>query len=297
MKNFNFPRVTLAQSTNRPVLDFVLPGLLAESVGMIVGQSSIGKSYCALQLGLGVATGKPIAGGLWEAPAGGPTTIIMGEDDPQILQERLYWLRQQEQLSDAEIEDADKYLRVYSGRGVDMRLLEKLPGAGFINGPFYPQLVKLCEMQRLVIIDPLLFLAGGLDENDNGAAAVLMSALYSITKETGTTILLLHHVGKSNGEREEWAAARGASALTTSVRWQMNMSPPSKGEMEVFGIDEEMRKSWVRVSVVKANYGDAGAPVWLRRGKGGVLMKTDMFPSPRRKPEPQARKGGVREQV
>ena len=170
-----------------------------------------------------------MADGLWDAPTVGPTTIIMGEDDQSILQDRLYWIRQGGGLSDAQATLADRYLRVLSARGYDMRISEKT-SQGYQCGPFFDTLKYYCDGQRLVIIDPLLFLNGGGDENDNGAAAVLMSKLYSICRETGCTIILLHHVGKSNGEREEWASARGASAFTTSVRWQVNMSPPSQDE-------------------------------------------------------------------
>jgi hypothetical protein len=273
-KIIKLPRVTLTDAATRPQLDFILPGLLKGSVGMIVGQGAIGKSFLALHIGLAMATGKPIAGGLWDAPTIGQTTIIMGEDDQKILQERLFWLRSGEQLTVEQAAAADKFLFVLSAKGYDMRIVEKT-GAGYQPGPFLETLKHYCAGQRLVIIDPLLFLNGGGDENDNGAAAVLMSFLYVICRETGCTIILLHHVGKSNGEREDWASARGASALTTSVRWQVNMTPPGKKEMDEFGIDDEVRKSWVRVATVKSNYGDTGAGAWLNRLKGGVLGFSD----------------------
>lgn len=268
------PRVTLTDAASRPDLDFILPGLLRGSVGMIVGQGAIGKSFFALEVGLAMATGCPVAGGLWDAPDVGLTTIIMGEDDQAILQERLYWIRQDAGLTPEQAAAADKYLRVLSARGFDMRIIEKT-AQGYQPGPFLETLTYYCAGQRLVFIDPLLFLNGGGEENDNGAAAVLMSRLYSICRETGCTIILLHHVGKSNGEREEWASARGASAFTTSVRWQVNMTPPSKKECEELGIDDEIRKSWVRVATVKSNYGETPAPGWLQRLKGGVLGFAD----------------------
>ncbi|ADL54853.1 AAA family ATPase [Gallionella capsiferriformans] len=268
------PRITLTDAAVRPQLDFILPGLLAQSVGMIVGQGAIGKSFLALHIGFAMATGKPVAGGLWDVPKIGPTTIIMGEDDQKILQERLYWLRSGEQLTAEQAAAADRFLFVHSAKGYDMRIVEKT-GGGYRPGPFLATLKHYCAGQRLAIIDPLLFLNGGGDENDNGAAAVLISCLYTICRETGCTIILLHHVGKSNGDREDWASARGASALTTSVRWQVNMTPPNKKEMEECGIDDEMRKSWVRVATVKSNYGDTGAASWLNRLKGGVLGWAD----------------------
>lgn len=284
----SLPRITLGNAHTRPELDFVLPGLLAKSVGLIVGQGGVGKSFLALHIGLAMTTGKAVAGGLWDAPKVGPTTLIMGEDDVSILQERLYWLRQEEQLTDAEVESADQNLFIYSARGYDIRIIEKTRD-GFVPRPFFTTLKHYCVNQRLVIIDPLVFLNGG-DENDNAAAAVFMSYLYSITRETGCTIILLHHVGKSNGDREEWAAARGASAITTAIRWQINLSPPSAKEMECYGIDDEMRKSWVRVACVKSNYATVSENGWLHRVNGGVLAWKEMIKS--FKPTTSKKEGG-----
>lgn len=262
-------RITLSQSATRPGLDFVLPGLISGSVGMIVGAGAIGKSFLALETGIGIASGRPIAGGLWHPSARGNVTIIMGEDDCGILQERLYWLRQAEGINDEEAADIDERLTIFSGRGVDMRIVEATR-AGVESGPFLPELTRICADQRLVIVDPLLFLNGG-DENDNGCAAVFMSTLYGITAATGATIILLHHAGKGSlMGKEEWELSRGASALTTSVRWQLNMVAATKS-ISPPGVPEEELGQWVRVALAKSNYGARPEPAWLKRGKGGVL--------------------------
>jgi RecA-family ATPase len=263
-------RVSLADSALRPHLDFVLPGLLVQTVGMIVGQGAIGKSILAIQTGLSIATGRQILGGLWKPQKKGAVTVIMGEDDIQILKERLYWIRKHEQLSKEQIEDAEQNLFIYSTFGMDMRLIVKTSN-GFQHGPFHEVLKHYCKNQRLVIIDPLLFLIAGLDENDNSVAAVLMNVLQQLTLETGCTIVLVHHIGKSNGDREEWASARGASALTTCIRWQMKMTPPSIKEVGEFKLDDKSRRERVRVALIKVNYGKDGSLGWLNRRAGGVL--------------------------
>ncbi|EQD50823.1 hypothetical protein B2A_07170, partial [mine drainage metagenome] len=43
-------RVTLADAQFRPDLDFVLPGLLRGTVGLIVGQGAVGKSFWRFSL-------------------------------------------------------------------------------------------------------------------------------------------------------------------------------------------------------------------------------------------------------
>lgn len=262
--------VTLLESDHAPDLDFVLPGLLAGSVGMIVGQGAIGKSMLALQIGLGVAAGGDyglIAGGLWRPEKSGPVTIIAGEDPPEILQKRLFDLRQAAGIDDADAEVIDRLLTVESADGDDIRIISKVRD-GFIDGPFLNDLREICIGQRLVIIDPLVLMHDS-DENDNAGATHLMRTLRGVAKEAGTTIVVLHHVGKSGaGDREAWTAARGASALTTAVRWQVNLSPPTAGD----GIsDDEERWKWVKVLVAKANYAPQQDPALLRRGQGGIM--------------------------
>lgn len=280
--------VTLASASTRPALDFILPGLLAGTVGLIVGQGAVGKSMLALHIGLGVATGQPIAGGLWQPASTGPVTLIFGEDAPEILQERLYWLRAAAGISEDEAEEIDTRLDVRSADGVDMRIMQRTAGR-FAPGPFYETLRELCGGQRLVIIDPLAFLSDA-DENDNGAMTQLVRTLQGIAADTGATILVLHHVGKGGeGDREEWTAARGASALTTACRWQVYLRPPTKAEQERYGIDDGMRQHWIRCAVVKSNYGPPQPEQWLFRGQGGVLERREMWPV---KPAKVSKKGG-----
>lgn len=228
-------RITLTQSATRPALDFVRPGLLAGTVGMIVGQGAIGKSMLALQIGLATATGRPVVGGSWQPGAPGPVTLIFGKDPPEMLQ-------------------------------------------------------KLC--QRLVVIDPLAFLADP-DENDNGGMTHLMRMLRGIAAASGGTIIVLHHVSKGGeGEREEWTAARGASALTTACRWQTHLRPPTKAEMQQLDLSPELRSLWIRCALVKANYGHHPEQ-WFRRGNGGVLEPGQFATSA----ITRGKKGGRRDQA
>lgn len=268
-------RVTLTDAAQRPELDFVLPGLLSGTVGLIVGQGAVGKSMLALHLGFSVATGYPVAGGWWRPASTGPVTLVYGEDPRDILQERLHWLRKSFSMTDAVAEEVDMSLDVRSAVGDDMRIMIRAGGM-LVPGPFCEGFKQLCKGQRMVIVDPLAFLSD-LDENDNGAMTQLMRMLNSIAAENGTTILVPHHVSKGGeGEREEWTAARGASALTTACRWQLYLRPPNKAECERLSIDEEMRGRWIRCAVVKSNYGPRIPEAWLFKKEGGILEYAEM---------------------
>ncbi|MDI3260849.1 MAG: helicase RepA family protein [Sinobacteraceae bacterium] len=282
MSGVKWGRMTWAESRERPVLDFVLPGLLSGSVGLIVGQGAVGKSMLALSIGLAVATGRKVAGGLWTPGGVGSVVIVAGEDSTQILQERMYWLRQAEKIDDIEAADIDTRMEVLSGVGVDLRVVTR---SGEL-GPFYAELLRLCDGRRLAVLDSLVLLFDA-DENDNAAMTCVMRALVGIAQATGCTIVLLHHVSKSGaGDREAWTAARGASAITTAARWQVSLSPPSKDDLAELGIAADLRRYWVRVAMDKVNYGETPAPQWLRRERGGVLVAAEPPPKTQTTPPP-----------
>ena len=269
-------RVTFSQARTRPNLDFVLPGLLLGSVGLVVGQGAVGKTYLALHVGIGIPLGRPIAEAngeaLWPAMESGKVAVILGEDPPEIVQDRLHSLRAGLQLDerDEEILDQDLEVVSFTDEDDDMRLALK-NGSRLERGPFYETLRAFCEGRRLVIIDPLALVALGLEEKDNGDMAQVMRMLAGIARATECAILVLHHVGKSRDGGEEWEKARGASSLTTSVRLQVNLGPPTEDECRDLSIPIDDRGMWVRVAQTKANYGAPAAPRLLRRAAGGVL--------------------------
>ncbi len=271
------PRITLLQAVSRPKLDFVLPGLLAGTPGLVVGPGGVGKSFLMLHAGLAVATGRPVASGLWTSPGKGPVTLICGEDRQEIIQERLYWLRQQEKISNIEAEDIDQLMDIRSAAGIDLRILSKTK-AGYSPGPFLEQLYQLAYGQRLIVLDPLSHLHD-TDENDNGAATRLMQTLQAVCLKTGATIIAIHHTAKG-GEfgKESWEASRGASAFTTACRWQVNLKKATEHDLQGIGINDNYKNIWVRVAVVKTNYGPPQNPGILKQMQGGALALQNQKP-------------------
>jgi RecA-family ATPase len=104
----------------------------------------------------------------------------------------------------------------------------------------------------------------------------LIQLMEEISKNSGCTILFSHHVNKLSmvsGTGGEQGAARGASALSDGVRWQLNLTKMNKEEAGKLSIDDNMRGQFVRMEISKSNYGTPLEPVWLMRQDGGVLTK------------------------
>lgn len=270
-----------------PTPDYVLPGLLRGTVGLLVGQGAIGKSFLALQIGVGIALGQPIARGpdgeLFAAPTRGAVAIIAGEDPEDELLRRMHSVRSLLHPDDMDIVDGPQGVHIESGLGQDLRVVVR-DGRGMAPGPWLPRLRELATDRRLVILDPLAFLHD-LDEIDNGAMTYLMRTIARVGVEMNCAILVLHHVRKpGDGKAEDWARSRGASSLTTAARLQLDMRAPTDDEAHAAGIPDDRRGYWVRVAAVKLNYGPPSEPVLLSRtGTGGLLRRADPTPTPSEK--------------
>lgn len=273
-------RITFAQAQERAHIDFVLPGLPAGHVGLLVGQGSVGKSFLSLEIAISLALGRcvaEIAPDVFPMGPAGRTGILFGEDDRAIIQNRMHSIIRRCSLSDVEQRRLDHEMLVMSLMADDLRVV-KTEGRAVSEGDFTAHLRHYCHGRRLMFVDPLIRLHDA-DENDNTAASRLMLTVSRIARDTGCAIILLHHVGK--GDRDGWQAARGASAIVTSARWQLNLAPPSPEERERFGLDEEAAHQFVKVAGAKMNYAERRvASFWLRRGDGGVLKYWPGDPEP-----------------
>lgn len=242
-----------------PPLDFVVPGLLAGTVGILYGPGAAGKSWLALQLAVAVAGGPDISGA-FGAVRPGPV-VYLGDEDPEIVtKHRLHVLGAHLDLS-ARQAVAD-HLTIQGFGGSPPDLLRDLP-----------VLSRTADGARLVIVDTLrrFHLA---EENNSLEMMLLLSGIEAVAAQTGATVLFLHHVSKAsqlNGTTAA-AAAKGAAVLTDHPRWAASLSPMSKGDAGNLGVKEDQRGWYTKFAVTKPNYGPLPEPQWLKRGEGGVLL-------------------------
>lgn len=270
-------QILWSDATEPVHIEYVFPGLPLGAVGMLVGPGSVGKTFLSLDLAASVALGYSISGmgGGYANPTQGRTALALGEDPAGIIHNRLHDMIGVHELTGEHLRTLDERMKIISMVGEDMRIVEMDRNTPQ-DGAFLPRLEALCRGRRLVILDPLIRLHDGA-ENDNNVANKLLLAIQRIALKTNCTILLLHHVGK--GDKDGWQAARGASAYTTSVRWQMNVLPPSEDQINALNLDGGERDPdlFIHCSGVKANYGPKQRDgFWMRRDRGGVLRAIDI---------------------
>ena len=254
-----------------PELDFVLPGLLAGTVGGVVSPGGAGKSMLALELSILVATGFDLSGfGCGVKRHTGKVVFLAAEDPADAIRHRLYALGQH----------ISQNLREQFAQDFEIEPLAGMQAN--IDRPDWLAFVEsMATGRRLMFLDTLRRFHE-LDENDSGEMAHLVGVLEGIAKRTGCAMVFLHHASKSaamNGQGDMQQASRGSSVLVDNIRWQMYLAGASKEEAKTLGIDEAMRGYFVRTGVSKQNYGPPVGDTWMRRAEGGVLLPAEFSTS------------------
>ena len=244
-------------------LDFVLPGMLAGTVGALVSPGGAGKSILALQLSVLVTTGFDISGVARQvAYPKGKVVILAAEDPEAALAHRLHALGKH--IPPDLVEPLARSLEI-----------EPLVGkeADIMRDDWFKFVMTMATGKRILFLDTLRRFHG-MDENDAASMAILIGRLEAIAAVTGCSIIFLHHSSKAaalQGQGDQQQASRGSSVLVDNIRWQFFLSGMSKVEAKDHEVDEVMRGFWVRGGVSKQNYGQPFAELWLRREGGGVL--------------------------
>lgn len=256
------PRLDIRKSftVQPPALDFVLPGMISGTVGALVAQGGAGKSWIALEIGIAVAGGPDLLEiGI---PAHGRVLYLPAEDPTVALSHRLYAAREAVAGSIDHLAETLEIVPLM-GRAVDLL------------APAWAEAIeRMATGARLMIIDTLRRFHSA-DENSAGEMARLLSILEGICARTGASILFLHHTSKGaslNGGGDAQQASRGSSVLVDNVRGgQLNLLGMSVDEARAHGVEAE-RKSFVRLTQAKANFGAPLPDMWFKRVDGGLLI-------------------------
>jgi len=275
---------TLAAPPKMP--EQVYPGLYAGSLGNLNAPGGTGKSFFALELCTAIAAGLPPAGGVFQR-SGDPAKAFMlaGEETAPLVSQRLHAIVDsltgsgQGELygstNRAELEALlHKNLVIYPFAGESARLLN----ANGSDTEMLAELKKTCVGARLIVLDPLRRLHDG-DENDSGAMTRVVCGLESLAMATGAAVIVVHHSSRAadlNGYAGSQHASRGSTALPDGVRWQANLVGMSEKEAEVLQVKDD-RRLYLRLVLSKLNYAPPSPAIWMRRQKGGVLVKVSEF--------------------
>lgn len=250
----------VAFTESPPPIDFVLPNMVAGTVGALVSPGGAGKSMLILQLAAQIAGGPDLLE-VGELPTGA-VVYLPAEDPPAAIHHRLHALGAHF--------TAEQRQTVAEGL-----LIEPLIGRcpNIMASDWFDGLKRAAEGHRLMILDTLRRFHVE-EENSSGAMAQVIGRMEAIAADTGCAIVFLHHANKSAamaGAGDQQQASRGSSVLVDNIRWQSYLSGMTQAEAEEWGVDDGQRGYFVRYGVSKANYGAPFKECWFRRHDGGVL--------------------------
>ncbi|MDA8191563.1 MAG: AAA family ATPase [Gammaproteobacteria bacterium] len=224
--------------------------------GMIIGPDGVRKSWLALQIAIGKAGGREIAGGLWPAPKPGRVVFFTGEDSPNAVWRRIKLITQNEADPSwiADLEESGQLTIVPLNAG-SHGLTLICPGeeTQFAQHSDVQTLIEVCKGAALIIVDPLADVVDA-SENDDVAARLLVQTLRSISRETGAALLIVHHQNKAamtDGSKSN-QTARGSSKIPAGCRWSVTLQPLSERETK----EREVLDGtlWTKVHEGKAQY-------------------------------------------
>lgn len=172
--------------------------LMGSSITVLASTPKAGKTWVALALAVGVASGSP-ALGRFHVPTPGPVLLFHAEDDSRAIRERIEAIAMGQGLAfdtlPIHVITADQ-LRLDDA--ADREKLEEL-------------LQHLAP--KLLILDPLVRLHSGA-ESYVGHIAELFGYLRSVQRRFGVAILLTHHVAKNrSGAAQPGQAMRGSGDI------------------------------------------------------------------------------------
>lgn len=269
-----------AFTTPPPALDFVLPGFLKGTVGLVASPGAVGKTWLALELCCAVASRKANEQ-LLRLPMSehGKAFFLSAEDTAIALRHRIHALGKF--LCPDARNEVQKSFELISLVGKQTDLYPELDGSGLTAGEDWSDTIaEQCKGARLIVLDTLSRWHTK-EENSNKDMALLVKRAEWIASVTGASILFLHHSSKSmakEGRGDEQQSVRGASSLVDNARWQAAICGMSEDEAKAASpaLKLEDRKHFRRFVVSKQNHGLPMSDVWLQRKDGGVLVRVEI---------------------
>ncbi|MCA9627990.1 MAG: AAA family ATPase, partial [Myxococcales bacterium] len=161
---------------------WLVEGLLSRSsIAVLASTPKTGKTWVALALAVGVASGTPVLG-QFHVPAPGRVLLFPAEDDARVIRDRVESLCRAEQLELGRLPiDLITADRLQLDEAADRARLEALLRA---------------RRPQLLVLDPLVRLHSGA-ESYSGHVAELFGYLRTLQRRFELAVVVTHHLAKN----------------------------------------------------------------------------------------------------
>ncbi len=214
VSTFKFQKVTDILSLPDP--EFIIENLIVKgSFAVLFGAPGVGKSFLALAWAFAVAAGESW---LDRKVIGGPVIYIAAEGSGGLKLRVTALLRHEDYGNDTPCRFLDRPISLTDSDEVKAFIAEIKNSVG---------------KPALIIIDTLARCFVGGDENSAKDMGLFIHGVETIKRETGATVLVVHHTGKN-----EKSGARGSSALMGAADTMISCG----GDMGLLGLKCEKQK-------------------------------------------------------
>ncbi len=200
------------QSTMFPPVSWIVDGLLPEGVTLFAGKPKLGKSWLALQIGHGIATGGEVLG---RQAKQGAVLYAALEDNNRRLKQRMSKLTPGDAVWPERLHFATEWPRLNDGGLVAFRAwVDATPDA------------------RLLIIDTLATVrpTSGRRDNPYQSDYTTVRGLHALANDCGIGVIIVHHVRKMDAE-DPFDTVSGSTGLTGAADTTLVLKSTSNGKV------------------------------------------------------------------
>lgn len=256
--------------------------ILMGSPFVLCGAGGTGKTSVSLQLAASLATGRALLGPVFTPERRGRSIVLLCEDPEAPVWQRVHHLGRD--LEPDEMETFIHMSNIQPCLGEEMRLVCDGP-AGLCTTEAFEALLDLAKRTpdlAAIILDPLNLLHGADVERNEEAAQFFSSKLAWLGKQSGASVIVVHHSVKNStgrGERFNLEEAlhvdniRGSGAIVNGMRGACILAVlPSKEAKKRLGLSVMPKPGeYLAGKVGKVNYAPQSDVFYLRRDDNGLL--------------------------
>jgi hypothetical protein len=229
--------------------------LIRGAVSLMVAPGARAKTTWLLTCALACASGRSLLGA---HVYGGPKHVLYlsAEDSTNEIALRLRAAMQHYGLSDTDVSG----LSVIGAENWGLSLLGGSRGTLAIDQRGWGALKKELDgiNPDVLILDPLINLMGGVDSNDNSAAALLMGQFVALAAGRGMAVMIAHHAAKGRDPTSA-ESAMGAASFVNLSRIVLSIEPLAEKDAGRLGLPPWEAKTVFRVGGTKQNYSPPNA--------------------------------------
>ncbi len=240
-----------------PPMDWIIKNVMPrETIGLLIADGGVGKSFFLLNLGVWLSVG------LEEAPLKPPKPLkvlyLNSEDSRNILIQRLKRLK--EHYTKVWHLRKDRFFVIPFGKDV-----KPLAQYDYSGNPQKGKGLELLENLILKYKPDVVFLDTltrfyGLNENIANDASYWINLLEKLAQTYKISFLIAHHIRKSASTGIEKFSSRGSSAFVDNVRLALALERPEP--------------QLLKLSFIKANYAPLKPPIFFK-DQNGVYLPID----------------------